>query len=334
MRTARPFLAAVVLLALAAPAAMAGEAPPAPPAPSAGSVVGDGACGCCPPRDPCRRSHLEIQGHVSLLTEDPEGLVSADSGTPGQLRWDDVDYDVAFGGRVAWTFPWDCWDVTVAGTWWGSWDGDAQSTGSLAASQVPGGPLQVSPQLPFGLSEEATLWDVNLTFTKPFVCKPCFTAEWGWGVRYLRFDEQSRFTFDPTSYVDMDIENGLLAAEGVVTGTWRLSSCWDVRAGLSLFAGWMHRSGTVTQPAAPGLFDPERDEDDVGFGGEIEAALRWHPSSCWTLSLGYGLLALGNVTRGHDALDAERQGTLDFGPIFRDDVILVHRVFLGIGLDL
>lgn len=325
----------------AAPAAPTAPMPPAPRATAAATVVDAGACGCCPPRDPCRKRHLELQAHGALLTTDPEGLISVDSGTANQARWDALDYGVAIGGRVAYTFPWTCWDVRIAGTWWGSWDADTTTSGTLTDRPTPNAPP--NPPVAFAnipLHEEATLWDLDVTATQPFYCSPCFTAEWGAGLRYLRFDEEARFAFTQgiaapvTTTLGADVENGLLAAEAVLVGTWKLNSCWDFKGRASAFVGWMHRDGVITSiNQAPPLVGTTDETDDLGFGGELELALQWHANSCWTLSVGYGLLVLGNVTRAHEALDFNNVATLDIGPVFTDDTLLVHRFFVGAGID-
>lgn len=336
-------LFAAAALLTGRPAWAADGAPPPPPtapAPApAAAVVPASGCGCCPAPDPCRRNHLEIQGHVSVLTPDPEGGIAVDLGGD-PARWDPLEYDPEIGGRVAFTFPWSRWDVTIAGTWWGRWEDDATDFGSLTSTQFPGGPPGINPPDNVQLHEEATLWDVNLTFMKAWYCSPCFTSRWGFGVRYLHFDEEADFTFAAIgpapvfSTIQSDIDNDLLAAELVAEGVWKLSGCWDFLARGSVFAGWMRRKGEISVVNAPiTLTGATDDRDDFGYGGELELALRWHPSGCWSISVGYGVLLLGPVTRGHDSMDFENSAANDFGPVFNDDTLLVHRVFLGVGFD-
>ena len=307
---------ALGLVVACAGKAWAADPPPPPPASApAYSVVGGCGCcpqpsTCCPPRDPCRPGHLEIQVHASMLTPDPEGPL----GFPGStVTWDSLEYDIAIGGRVAYTHPFNDWDVTLAGTWWGQWEDDSA-----------------------GLSEEATLWDLNLTATTPFYCTPCFTADWGFGLRYLRFEEEASFTI-LTGVIAVfvnsfasDIDNSLLAPELTVGGTWKLSPSFDVTARASVFAGWMRREGEMSSTTAA-LVDPTGEEDDFGWGGELEVAARWHLGCNWSVSVGYGLLVLGNVTRAHESFDFS--GGADVGPVFTDETLLVHRAFVGIGVD-
>jgi hypothetical protein len=344
----RTLLAAALFAsaALLTEAAWAAEGPPAPPpaapapAPAAAVVAAPG-CGCCPAPDPCRGIRLEIQGHLSLLTPDPEGLVAVDEG-PDPVRWDPIEYEAEFGGRVAVTFPWSSWDVTVAGTWWGQWEDDATDFGTLTSTPFPGGPPGTSGPFDVELHEEATLWDVNLTFTRAWVCTPCFTSRWGVGARWLHFDEQAEFRFPGigaapvASQIGSDVDNDLIAAELVAEGVWKLARCWDFVARGSVFAGWMHREGEVATANVPGgVASPTGEDDGFGYGGELEIALRWRPSGCWWVSVGYGLLVLGPVTRAHESMDFASVGaaTPEIGPVFQDDTLLVHRVFLGVGFD-
>jgi hypothetical protein len=331
-------LAATV--AFASPA-LAGDAgmPPPPADPSAQPIVVPVSNGCCPSRNCCRRMHVEVEGHAALLTRDPEGLISVDSGRTDQARWDDIKYGAAFGGRAAVTVPWCRWDVTLAGTWWGSWDDRTDTSGSLTSTQTPGGPFGTTVFNDIPLHEKATLWDVNLVLSRPLCRERCFSSDWGFGLRYLRFDENADFTFDNGAVAPMpitlsdDINNGLLAIELMTSGTYRLNSCWDVTGTLSVFGGWMHRSASTATTALPPPAGADGTNNDFGFGGEVELALRWHPSRCWTVSVGYGLLALGNVTRAHRAFDFSNLSSGTFGPVFSDDTLWVHRFFAGVGLD-
>jgi hypothetical protein len=333
-------LLALVALGVLAPRAFADSPPPPPSAPSASAVVGDCGCcpaasTCCPPRDPCRKSHLELQVHGAMLTPDPEGPLGLAGST---ASWDSIEYGVAIGGRVAYTRPLGGWDATLGATWWGKWDDDSSTSGTSVSTATPGGAPAVAVLGASALHEEATLWDVNLTLTKPFYCTPCFTADWGFGLRYLRFEEDASFT-TVTGVIalfintfDSEIDNALLAPELVVSGTWKLNSSWDVTARASAFAGWMHRSGDIASSGGA-LVSPSDTSNDVGFGGELEVTARWHLNCSWSVSVGYGLLVLGNVTRGHEAFDFSRTASGDFGPVFADDTLLVHRAFIGIGLD-
>lgn len=355
MTRAIALLLASLLLVTAAPPAWADEAPqtagapvagaaplspPLPPAPRAVLAGSEGAC--CPAPDLCRRSRLEIQGHLALLTPDPSGLVTLDSGRDDQIRWDSVDYEPEIGVRVAWTFPWSCWDATLAGTYWGSWEDDQTEFGTLAFTGFPGGPQSIGGVFFVPLHEESTLWDVNLTFTKAWHCSPCFTSRWGFGARYFNFEEEASYSFltggNPgpvlTGTFASDIDSELFAAEAVVEGVWTLSDSWDVVARGSVFAGWMHREGEMSSVnVTPPITGTTSENDDLGFGAEVEAALRWHPSPCWSVSVGYGLLILANVTRAHESFDLSNFDTLDIGPVFSDDTLLVHRVFLGVAFD-
>jgi hypothetical protein len=353
LRTVSALFVLVALVALA-PCAFADEAMPAAPAapggpaaaptapmppPAAAVVDGCGCCPapstCCPPRDRCRPGRLEIQAGVSLLKPDPSGRATEPSGAGNEVVWDNVDYDIAISGRAAWTFAWNDWDITAAATFWGRWDESAsQSPGRLTSNF--GSTLY--PRV--DLDSEAMVWDVNLTATKPFYCRPCFTASWGGGLRYLRFDEESVFRFTgvpPTDFLGADIDNGLLAAEGVIEGTWKLSSRWDFFARASAFAGWMHKSGEVLDQGFGFTIVGKEDSDNsLGYGGEIELALRWHMNSCWTFSLGYDFLALGQVARAFKAVSsgAFSAPTSDVGPNFSEDWITMHRVYVGVVFDL
>jgi hypothetical protein len=341
-----PFAALLVAVSLA-PAAWAEEVlPAAPAAPAPATVVGDGCCGCCsapstccPPRDRCRPGHLEIQGHASFLTPEPEGTAFVDFG-PDPARWDGIDYGIGFGGRVAWTNPLGDWDLRAAGTLWGWWSETGSDFGTLTSTPVPGGaPTTVGPQ-DLGLHTQAVLWDVAVTLEKPWSCSPCFTSTWGFGVRYLRFDENSDVRFvdigGPARSVETKIDNGLLAAEVLATAEWKLSGSWSLRARASAFAGWMRRDGEqeFKNPGGATAFH-EASDDDLGFGGELELSARWHVNSCWSLSAGYGLLVVGNVARGYEGLDSANV-TANQGPgvLLSDDVLLVHRVFVGVEFDL
>jgi hypothetical protein len=314
--------------------------------PPPAAAVAEG-CGCCPAPSSCcgscggahHRRHngrIELQLGVSFLSPDPEGEISAPSTAPDRGMWDDLDYDLELSGRIEWTFAnWCGWELALAGTYWGQWDEATTLTNARLTSNFGNTLFPV-----VGLESEALLWDINLTAVKPFTCSRCFTASWGGGIRYLRFDEESAFTPDnpPLGTMSMDVDNGLLALEGVVQASWSLSRCWELFGRASVFGGWMHTRGEgASTVAGLGAVDSTESRDEFGYGGEIEVALRWHMSACWTLSIGYDLLVMGEVTRAYEAIDNTQFGVgggADLGPIFGDEWITCHRVYLGLAFEL
>jgi hypothetical protein len=348
----RRLLAAALCAALVASSpdpASAEPPPPAPPAPppvDARVVVAASACGG--PRD-CRwlPARVETQVHRATLAPDPAGVLTLDTGTPGQARWDAVDYDEPTGGRLVFSWPLGGiaaarggWDVTLAGTWWGSWIDERTMSGTIASTATPGAPPNMSGTS-VGMRSAADLGDASVLGWRRFGLAPCLDASLGAGLRFLQFDEQSSFLFPTTvppanaAVFTADLSSTLLAAELAARVEWRFLPRLALGVRGSAFAGWMRRSGDLATsnvnppPALAGLHD-----DTFGYGAEAEVALRWHVTSRWSLTLGYGVLWVGPVARAFEAYDFSNVATSDLGPVFTDDTLVVHRVFAGIALTL
>lgn len=326
-------MGALALLLYLAQAARAEAPPSAPPAPPARAVVtADGHA---------RGLRIEVQGHAALLRPEPEGLLTLDSATPGQGRWDALAYDPSEGGRLRATLPRGRGSVELAFTWWGSWSDAEPTNGSLASTATPSSPLNVAGAIGIGLREDATLWDVGVAACRPWGVTPDLHGTWGLGLRHLHFDERATFLF-PTSVppanaalFTTDIDAGLLAVEASASATWAFAPRLDATARGGLFAGWMRRRGSLTTTSVSPVPDVGgRGPDDLGYGAEVELSLRWHATPRLTLALGWGALVLGPVTRAHDTLDFGNVSSNDLGPRFRDDVLVVQRLFTGITLDL
>ena len=335
------FVFAFVTSLCGASRAWADEAPAAPPPPSAAVVVaGQPASSPCWNCSPCR-TNLELQGHVSLLTPELEGPVSLDTGAAGQVRWDPIDYGIGVGGRAALTFPLAGWSATIGGTFWGHWDDDATTSGTLAVGNA-GVPV-VSPVFTtVDLHAEATLWGVDFSMMRMCVCTPCRQLGWGVGVRAISFDEEASHTVvqvaAPNAVLDVDADNRLLALQVVGHSQWRLSSNWDLRLRGAAFAGWLHKESevTTTNYFGAGTQVPQTDDEDtVGFGGELELSVGLCTCNGWNWRVGYGLLALFQVTRADEATDFTN--VINGGNVIAanqgEDTVLVHRVFVGLSID-
>ncbi len=358
-------LLGLALLALtgAAPA-WADEAPatgapvvvPAPPPPAPALVVA--GCGTCAPACPtcqaclpaCRR--LTIEGHASLLMPGPEGAPGGvPSGLPNAIDWDSLDYDVAFGGRLA--YEWRAlrsWTARVSGTFWGSWSDTATVNGTLGARTAAGAAVTPSATMDVPLDSEATLFDVELSLWRPCVSTSCWCAAWGFGLRYVNFHEESTFSFPQatppvvggppgvatTATTAAEATNLLLAAQ--VLG--RLGLCLtrdvDLTVDVAGFLGWRHTKSEVTPSGFVGaavVTGGTVEEDALGFGFAADVALRWKVCPSWSLRAGYGVIALFDQARAYELADFSHTGNGNLGPKVSEDTVIAHRVFLGVEFD-
>jgi hypothetical protein len=314
----------------------AGPVAPAPPAASA--VVAH------TPRaraaDALRAVRLEVQLHAAVLRPDPAGLLTLDSGTAGQARWDEVEYGEAFGGRFALTFEQAGRDVRLTETWWGTWEDERLVSGTIASTSTPGGLLNVTSTT-LGVRETAKVGGFSVTSLKPWSASCGLAARWGWGGRYTRFREEAAFLF-PTTVPPANAAvfqaagaNGLLAAEVVAEARWRLGARLEVRARGSVFAGWMRRSARLfTVNVQPPPLEPDDRRDDLGYGAEAEVAVAWRAFARGAVTVGYGVLLLGPVSRAHEAYDFSNVASNDLGPVFGEHTLVVQRVFVGLEVDL
>jgi hypothetical protein len=287
-----------------------------------------------------RCARIEVQAHAVRLRPDPQGLLTLDSGTPGQARWDAVEYGEEVGGRLVGVVPRDGRELRIALTWWGSWKDERAVSGTVASTATPGAPLNIT-NTDLGLREEAGLGDLDVTSSRTWFCAPSLDVRWGWGGRFLRLTEEAAFLFPTTVPVanaavfQADLASTLVAAEVCAAATLRLGGRLEIETRGALFAGWMRRSARLaTVNIQPPPSEPSGHRDDLGYGAEAEVALRWRATPRWSVSVGYGVLLLGPVSRGHEAYDFSDVATSDLGPRFSDDTLVVHRLFVGLGVDL
>ena len=342
MRSA--ILAAIVVAAAATFSTGVARADDAPAATVPNAAGATAWRDCAPPcGDPCRRSSFEIQGHASLLTPSPEGIVTFDAGQTDPVTWDSLDYDWVGGGRAVWSFPVCSWTARLGGTYWGQWEAADSVTGTIAVGAVAvNGTPAISPPFLCNLESEATLWGLDAALVHPCICTECLETAWGFGLRYMQFKEQSTLTVPPPAQAtpaiaEGDTENGLLAAQLVGEWTRHLTSCWDLRARAAVFGGWLHRKVdvTITDFFGAGTKPTQSAEDDsFGFGAELEVSVGWHPCGNWTVRLGYGGLLMTGIARGDESMDFSNTLTTTLvAPQFGDEAILAHRFFVGVSWD-
>ena len=343
------FFATLLACLLGASAARAEEPPafPAPPAPPADSVVGGAGGGtsvgwcappsCCPPPccDPCRGPSLDLQIHGAWVNG-LEGPLTVPSSAADQVVWDPLDYGMSLGGRVAYHWAWGRHTATVGGTYWGAWEDEHTTLGTLAASDVPGGVPNISPVFTVQFEAQTRLYGVEADLSSDWVCTPCFRAGWGYGLRYMRFEEEGTFTFiqggPPPSQGHADVDNSLLAAQLCAHAAWRLGDRLELRARGAAFAGWLRQQVEVTSSnfIPPG---PDAEDDSFGFGGELEIEARWRLRCNWSLGVGYGLLVLFDQARAEQAFDLSQTNTGVAPGRIDEDTIFAHRVFVGVTFD-
>ena len=89
----------------------------------------------------------------------------------------------------------------------------------------PGGPPDVSPTFLVGYEAESTLWGIDLDITREVVCSGCLRAGWGFGVRYIGFDDRE----DPLTVVFPDASSRPLADVSFLLGRLREEKLERVR---------------------------------------------------------------------------------------------------------
>jgi hypothetical protein len=322
-----------------------GPPPPPPPPPNAAVTgpCGDRVVSCCP--EHCYR--LAVTGHVAWLEDGPEGPPGGvESPDPEPADWDALDYEEAWGGSVALEVPVCSGHVRVGGRWWGQWEDDATEFGSIGESTVPGGQTGTLGRFDVAYESEATLWDVDLMYWR----RGCGCIEWGVGVRYVRFEEESEFSFDigetavvpgvagpgpaPTTEVRVPAEadTGLLALQLGVRGERNLSSCLGVAGELDVFGGWKHTEREVGFTGGP-FEGGSQEDDEFGWGLSVEVALKWRLGCNWSLVAGYGAIVLFDVPRAYQLADFSNFSSGSVGPADSEETLFAQRLFVGLELD-
>jgi hypothetical protein len=287
---------------------------------------------------------------VAWLEDSPEGPPGGvDNPSPDRVDWDALDYGEAWGGSAVFEFPVCNGHVAVGGRWWGEWEDDATEFGTLASTPFPGGQPDVSDRADVTMESEATLWDVDLMYWR----KGCGCVEWGFGVRYVRFEEESEFSVpfgppEPTSAViggevtsalrlPAEASMDLLALQLGVRGERSLSPCFDVAGELKVFGGWKHteREADIIQPPVkgPSLEGGSQEDDEFGWGLSVELMAKWRLGCNWSLVAGWGAIVLFDVPRAYQLVDVSFTESGSIGPADSEETVFAQRLFLGVEID-
>jgi hypothetical protein len=295
---------------------------------------------CGWPTDGCGRRlgrfDLTLEGTVSWL-EAPSGPLGLDSGAANQVRWDDFDYEMAIGGRAAASVRITDLDSVRARGWWlGGWDDEQEVAGVYGFTPPPA----VSPASAVALSSEADLWSVSLNYVRQLACCGVYRLDGFVGPRITSFDETAVANIvslgvvgaGPTGIVRAESESTFYGAEIGALGTAHVTDRLSIGIQGALLLGLHDKRVRVDDSGlfTPGAKTASADEDEFGWGVELDATLTWRPTPRIGLTLGYQWFYLADVTRANEAMDFAQFNTGQVQARSPSDEAMVHTVFAGV----
>jgi hypothetical protein len=287
------------------------------------------------------RWYAAVEGGVGT-TEDPSGVLGV---TPpvgvGHLLWDENDYSAHFGVRVtAGRYLRSCERLEARGFWL-HWQADSLHEGQFAYTQVPGGPLLLSPGVGVTLENKTTIWGGEVTWWRTLRSSGPSRLELGLGGRLLRVQDRAigRDWVGLTNGVaelEGKADSTLWAAQGAAA--WRLGA-WKRFEVAVLGKGMVglldrdlreHDTSIVTGGTTT---DAHRERTQLGWAleGEIQATFR--PVRRVGITAAYSLLLIGDVTRANEMLDFSQAATGSLQIRDTKSSLLVHALWFGVRID-
>jgi hypothetical protein len=298
---------------------------------------------------PLGRFEVALQAMYTIIT-DPEHAFGLDTFLPNQLRWNDLDYDPELGGRVALRFAMTpCDRVELRGAWFGEFDDSVRQTGVFGfgpAGAVPPIPA-VAPGVagPFAadFSVESELWTVELNWWSEQICDGRWRLDTVVGARAIYFDEEASVTnftpaFNPgfpgAPFIRSESENLFLGIQAGGQVHWDLSQCFEINASLKGMLGNINRETVVTDNSifSGGPHQAVLEDDEIVWGFEAEAGVRWRLFRWLSIEAGYSLLFLDEVQRAYDAMNFNGAASGAVQAQSAPDQVVTHSLFAGLTL--
>jgi len=257
-----------------------------------------------------------MEGGATWLSDLEERIgVGVPGGVP-ELSWDGIPYDPALAARLGLEVGLtDCTALEVGFAYYGSFraDGD-RVTGAFGFAPPAGG---VSPQLTVSLDAEAEVYGARAAWWRRFASGSRFTAEYGAGVRWIRFHESGDATdWQPAPVAGTPTLHGEATDDlvaGLLGARLAFHPCdgWTIGLAGEAFGGWMHRDVDVRDTAvlSAGAHASSLEEDDVSWGFEAELSVRRALSDQFAVRASVGVLYLADVNRLDTVFDFGRAAT-------------------------
>jgi hypothetical protein len=337
-----------------------GQPMPPPYPPPMGVRTYDPCCGpqpCFQRRDDCGWA-IDCNGCLyGPLDITLEGMASWFSGPDGMLgelvaglddpiEWNDIDYPVAFGGRLTVSYRYEAQTrVELRGTYWGEADETSSVDGFFGALPGAGGDGDISRPVTADMESEAELWGIELNWWTEVSCSGHTRVDVGFGFRYVSFEEIARVDFTTLDvgpfpiadgFVESEVQNDFIGVQAMIAGHIDLSQTFEIYGSAKGLFGQIDRDVDVTDDSifAGGTHSASVSDDEFVFGVDLELGFKWRISSRLAITGGYELFFLDGVQRAEDAMDFSRSDTGAVQATQATDQIVVHSLFLGLSINL
>jgi hypothetical protein len=298
---------------------------------------------------PLGRFEIALQGTYTFIT-DPEHAFGLDTFFPNQLRWDTLDYDGEFGGRVALRYAMTpCDRIEARGAYLGEFSDSTRQTGVFGFSPfgVPPPIPAVAPGVagPFtaDFEMESTLWTAELNWWSEQICDGRWRLDTVVGARVISYEEDADArnfapAFNPgfpgAPFIRSETENLFIGIQAGGQAHWDIAQTFELNASFKAMLGNINRESVVSDNSifSGGPHTGTLEEDEIVWGFEAEAGVRWRLVRWLSIEAGYSLLFLDEVQRANDALNfnASPSGALQAQSL--TDQIVAHTLFAGITL--
>jgi hypothetical protein len=177
-------------------------------------------------------------------------------------------------------------------------------------------------------------------WVRQLVCCGIYRLDGFVGPRITSFDETATANIvslgvvgaGPTGIVNAESENLFYGAELGAAFHAHMTEQVSIGVQGAFLLGLLDKQITVSDS---GLFTPgakvsSADEEEFGWGVELEASLTWRPTPRFGITLGYQWFYFPDVTRANDAMDFGQFNTGQVQARSPSDDVQVHTVFAGV----
>jgi hypothetical protein len=311
-----------------------------PPAPTRATVAAVCPPAPCPP-PPCTPTFgVSLEATYTLLN-DLDQPFGVDTFRPDQIRWSELDYEGAFGGRGAMRIALNPTSrIEIRGAYLGDFDDSASRGGSFGFQPGPGGGTGVVTVGQLTMESEARLITGEANVWFEVLRSGSARLDLGGGFRGIWFDESARASTTiiggAASTVDSDVTDQFYGGQAASALHLDLGTKVVFTVSGKAFLGNISRDAVVvdTNFASGGVKTNESDHDQFTWGFEAEAGFVFRVTPAVGFSLGYSLLVLDDVLRADGAMDFSHFDSQTVQARQLDGQIIAHSFFAGITIGL
>jgi len=303
--------------------------------------------GCCQPRDECGwplnwcgqkygRWNFAIEGSFSFAPS-PEGDLgeAVPPGTPN-MSWETNNFDPEVGARATLSYAIRPRDrIELRAQWWGEFEDSSNQIGAFGFNNLPG----VSPIFSAQLESELDMFGIEANWWREICCRGKTRWSVGAGVRYIAISETASVNnivgLAPDSRLQSDVDNEFFGAQIMAAVAYDVDPRFELGASAKILLGAMRSDVEIKEASilSGGPHSARDDEGAFGWGFELGLSALYRLTSSTSLTLGYGVLVLGEVVHAHEAMDFSKAATGAVQAQQESDTFVIHSFYLGVGFN-